>query len=367
MTPDWLTAALSETGVLQQGRVAAASWERVGQEYGFTGLVVRIQLLYEDEEVNPPASLVAKLPLALGLTVRGYRARQEQEPVFMRRHYERCARSASTARSAPRSPRGSYYTAADDQDRRVVLLLEDLSGGRQGDVLHGCSVDEAALVIDELAPFHALWWEERAPTVGFPRFGRDPGVRQARYGELVDRFLVEYGSCLPSTVRGVIELLRSRLGAVWGALAARPQTLIHADLHLDNLIFAPDDGSRRVAVLDWQTVSVGPPAWDVARFLFDSLSVEDRRSAEAELLDRYVTLLAAHGVRGYSAEDLRLEVQARTARPAGRDGRLADDPGSPRADRQGARAPPGSTGQWPARQCPRRPRRRVTALPPRAL
>lgn len=105
----------------------------------------------------------------------------------------------------------------------------------------------------------------------------------------------------------MIELLRSRLGAVWGALAARPQTLIHADLHLDNLIFAPDDGSRRVAVLDWQTVSVGPPAWDVARFLFDSLSVEDRRSAEAELLDRYVTLLAAHGVRGYSAEDLRLE------------------------------------------------------------
>lgn len=157
MTPDWLTAALSETGVLQQGRVAAASWERVGQQYGFTGLVVRIELLYEDEEVNPPASLVAKLPLALGLTVPGYRARQEQEPAFMRRHYERCAREERFYREvgAAFAPR-PYCTAADDHDRRVVLLLEDLSGGRQGDVPHGCSVDEAALVIDELAPFHAL-------------------------------------------------------------------------------------------------------------------------------------------------------------------------------------------------------------------
>jgi Protein of unknown function (DUF1679) len=61
-----------------------------------------------------------------------------------------------------------------------------------------------------------------------------------------------------------------------------------------------------VVVLDWQTASVGPPAGDVA-FVFDSLSVDDRRAAEDELFNRYLTVLSLHGVRGYSAEALRTE------------------------------------------------------------
>jgi hypothetical protein len=60
-------------------------------------------------------------------------------------------------------------------------------------------------------------------------------------------------------------------------------------------------------VLDWQTASVGPPGWDVALLVFGSLSAEDRRTAETELFDRYLTLLSTHGVRGYSLEQLQLE------------------------------------------------------------
>jgi streptomycin 6-kinase len=93
---------------------------------------------------------------------------------------------------------------------------------------------------------------------------------------------------------------------VLAALDEGPHTLTHGDLHLDNLIFDGRDG-RSVVVLDWQTVSVGAPARDVAPFLFGSLSAEDRRTAEGALLDRYAALLAAHGVRGYSREDLRLD------------------------------------------------------------
>jgi hypothetical protein len=79
-----------------------------------------------------------------------------------------------------------------------------------------------------------------------------------------------------------------------------------ADLHLDNLIFDAR-GGRSVVVLDWQTVSVGAPARDLAPFLFGSLSPEDRRISERVLLDRYAELLAAYGVRGYSREDLGLD------------------------------------------------------------
>lgn len=308
LTPEWLTAALTAAGVLRRGRVSSARWQRIGQEHGFTGVVGRVELGYENEDGNPPASLIAKLPMARDDAVSGYRALQESDPDSIDRYYERCAREERfyleiAVAFAPRR----YYSAVDDVSRRVVLLLEDLSSGRQGDVLHGCSVDEAALVIKELAPFHARYLGERAITLGFPRWGGDPQARQTRYEGHVDRFLKEYGDSLPRDVCSIIDRLRSRLAAVARALCARRHALIHADLHLDNLIFDARGGGRSVVVLDWQTVSVGSPAWDLALFLVGSLSVEDRRGAEAELLDQYVTLLSAHGVRGYSVDELRLE------------------------------------------------------------
>jgi aminoglycoside phosphotransferase (APT) family kinase protein len=139
----------------------------------------------------------------------------------------------------------------------------------------------------------------------FPRSIGDLEARQERYARSATTFLERYGDGLPRAVRNVVELLRSRLARVLAALHEGPQTLVHADLHLDNLIFDGRGSGRSVVVLDWQTASVGPPAWDLALFLFGSLTPEDRRAGEGALLDRYLTLLAAHGVDGYSAESLR--------------------------------------------------------------
>jgi Ecdysteroid kinase-like family len=306
LTPAWLTAALAETGVLRQGSVAAAEWERVGGEYGFTGLVARAHLRYEGAEADVPHSLIAKLPMVQGNVVSGYRARQERDPALARRYYKRCVREERFYREigATFAP-ALYYSAVDDVRRRVVLLLEDLTAGRQGDVLDGCSIEEAALVIEQIAPFHARWWSEHAPVHAFPRAGGDHNARQERYDRQVDLFLERYGDALPPAARSVIDRLRSRLASVLGALATGQHTLIHADLHLDNIIFDARGGDRSAVVLDWQTASVGSPAWDVALFVFGSLSIEDRRGAEKGLLARYVTLLAEHGVHDYGADDLR--------------------------------------------------------------
>jgi thiamine kinase-like enzyme len=306
VTPAWVTAALTEAGVLQAGRVTAAKWERVGEEYGFTGLVGRVELRYEEAAGELPASLIVKLPMATGKTVSGWRARQERDPALMRQYYERCVRehrfySETPVTFAPRL----YYSAADDAQQRVVLVLEDLSGGRQGDELDGCSVDDARLVIDQLASFHAQWWGDRALTSGFPVSGQDPRARQERYTGQVDLFLERYGDRLPRGLLDVLDRLRSQLVVVAEALHARAKTLIHADLHLDNMLFDARGDGRSVTVLDWQTVSVGPPAIDVALLLFGSLSVEDRRAAESELLGRYISLLSTSGVGGYSIEELR--------------------------------------------------------------
>jgi aminoglycoside/choline kinase family phosphotransferase len=240
----------------------------VGEEYGFAGAVLRGRLRYAD---GAAASLVAK------------RGDRDERAVREERFYREVG-----ATFAPR-----FLGARDG-----VLLLEDVRG-RQGDVLAGCSIEEAGAVLERLAPFHAARWGAAAAATGFPVWYGDPRARQERYAACVDAFLEHEGAGLPSSARAIVEELRTRLAAVAAELATGPRTLIHGDLHLDNVLFAA--GDRPVVVLDWQAAAIGPPAWDVALFLYGSLEVEPRRAAEEELLGRYATAL---GVPGYSVEEL---------------------------------------------------------------
>src|SRR5207247_474379 len=129
-------------GVLRHGHVTEARWQRIGQDYGFTGVIGRVQLRYENAGGDAPASLIAKLPMVSDDAVSGYRRMQEQDPERAARYYARCKCEARFYLEIPVAFAPNRYYAAVDRERgRVVILLEDVSGGRQGDVLHGCSVE----------------------------------------------------------------------------------------------------------------------------------------------------------------------------------------------------------------------------------
>lgn len=66
-------------------------------------------------------------------------------------------------------------------------------------------------------------------------------------------------------------------------------TLVHGDLKLDNVLIVDEEGECRVALVDWELVHLGDPAWDAASALHDyvmwwiittppSASVEERAS-----------------------------------------------------------------------------------------
>ena len=56
-----------------------------------------------------------------------------------------------------------------------------------------------------------------------------------------------------------------------------------------------------MAAVDWQTVSLGLPARDVAFLLGTCLALRDRRAHEKDLVAAYHGALAGHGVAGATA------------------------------------------------------------------
>ena len=311
VTPEWLTAVLRAAGVLSRGCVARVRAEIIGADWGFTGVLARLRPRYEGTDADAPAppSLIAKLPLAPRDIPSTFSAPSEPDPAARCQRLARGAREAEFYRHiAPLNlvpvPKLYYAAAATG---RVVLLLEDVREARAGDVLRGCTPEAAAGVLRAVAPLHARWWE-RADIDRFPwapAWAGDIQARQDGYNRRLGPFLARYGAQLPAPVHALLDRLRTRYGAVLAALAAAPATLIHADLHLDNVLFRPPDGNPPVVVLDWQSISRGPAAVDVAAFVFGSLPPARRRSSVDGLLRDYHARLAGLGVAGYSLPQLR--------------------------------------------------------------
>jgi hypothetical protein len=80
-----------------------------------------------------------------------------------------------------------------------------------------------------------------------------------------------------------------------------PVTVSHFDLRLDNFFFDLPDGSP-FALLDWQLSVRGPGTLDLAYFLGESLTIDDRRTHEHALVRRYHDGLVANGVTDYPFE-----------------------------------------------------------------
>ncbi len=288
---DGLTTALHTSGALDPGaRVTAVDARPVGT--GQMGDCRRLALSY-DAEVDAPATVVAKLPSsdetsrATGMAMRTY----EVEVRF----YQELAPHLPVR--APRCHHAEIDLATGD----FVLLLEDLAPAEQGDQVAGCTVDQAALVLEEAVRLHAPRWgdprlDQLAWAVRYSPETRD-GL-QAMITVLWPNFVERYGTRLEGDV---VEMGERFVAGVASYYDHRPEphTVIHNDFRLDNLLFGTPAGGPPVAVVDWQTVGVGPAMADVSYFLGAGLSVDDRRAHEEALVRGYHEALAAAGVDGY--------------------------------------------------------------------
>jgi hypothetical protein len=186
------------------------------------------------------------------------------------------------------------------------LVLEDLAPARHVDAFEGCTAAEAWAVLEPLAGWQARWWEQPllAELPWLPGWGGDPDARQLRFRDRVGTFLRLFQHRLPPYALNLVLRLRERYAAVIRELATAPATLIHGDMHLDNVLLHAPRAGRSATIIDWQGVSRGPCAIDAMLFISDGMPVAERRAGGEELLRAYHRELVAGGVAGYTYEQL---------------------------------------------------------------
>ncbi|BBZ40235.1 phosphotransferase family protein [Mycobacterium conspicuum] len=184
----------------------------------------------------------------------------------------------------------SVYADIDPVTQHGVVITEDVAS-QGATFLDGNSPytpDQTADTLVEFARLHAATWAD-------PRYIDVPWLAPQ-----LGRVLEVWGES--ATIEIIARNLDStddahRLVDAYRDLAAEAASgtwcVIHGDAHVGNLVV---DTGGTASLVDWQLVQRGKWYFDVGYHIASTLTVEERRSNERDLLRHYLDALASHGV-----------------------------------------------------------------------
>nr|WP_255528358.1 phosphotransferase [Qipengyuania sp. YIM B01966] len=246
-------------------------------------------LSYDGPQGDSPGSLAAKFPAAdpasrhtavtLGLYAKEVGFYREIAPQI-----------------AVRSPRALVAEIADDAGD-FILLFEDLSPLRGGDQIAGCTLADARTAIRAAAAIHAPSWENPAiveqPWLHLPE--AVVGQIRALYPQAQAIFRERYADLLEPEYMVVCDGLAARADR-WFGRQSRTRCLVHGDFRLDNILFDIRGGTEPIAVVDWQTATIGSGLTDIGYFMGCGIGADLAGAHEDQLLGLYCAEMTARGV-----------------------------------------------------------------------
>ena len=292
VTPGWLSEALRAYHVAPKPlTIDAIRIEQIAQDTGFSSLLYRVHLTGDP---GVPSTVIVKLPArsearwAMDM-LGGYR----RELSFYR----------YVAGKAPISTPHVYAAGMVEDSADFVLVLEDLQDWDNADHLAGLTMHRARLCIEQLAGMHA-WSVTAADDTALDAFPSldTPIAREILHPAFElgwrvyrDRSTVAVPAAVARYAERFVELAPKALAA----LTVRPM-LLHGDIRADNMFFDGDS----LKIVDFQFVSRGAGAADVAYLISQGLPTDVRRGHDEQLVREYLIRLADNGVVDYSFNEV---------------------------------------------------------------
>jgi aminoglycoside phosphotransferase (APT) family kinase protein len=285
VTPEWLTAVLC-------GKVPGAVVTHVEVKPASAGTHERHQLKvsYNEEgrRAGLPVSIFTKsLPSIVTRMIGGFNGTARVEGSFFTQIRPQLEIEAPLC----------YHSAYDRRTFAAIHLLEDLVATKSATFCnHKTYVTRAMAddMIDLLAALHGRFYGDRTLaeryrwlasyprwfTIGAAKMGTEYYTRKA----------------FDAAAHVIPEGVMARRDDVWPATMralalhdSEPQGLIHSDVHIGNWYRT---GAGQMGLCDWQCLSRGHWSRDFAYAVTASLTPDNRRSWERELLARYVERFA---------------------------------------------------------------------------
>jgi hypothetical protein len=248
----WLSRVLTSSPTWPYGVVEIVRTTRIGLEHGLSGRIHRVSA---ETERGDSISLVVKQESAGAV---------ERELLVRHELGERLRGLVPDC----------HCGMSDPATNRGVLVLEDVAPADQGDVLVGCPHERAEAVVRLLACVHGASWRSDSNAIPsrLPRWGARP-LEQELWRSRLARAAERFPQVLARSITERLEPLPAQVARSLVRLWAGPVSWIHADAHLDNVLWRRDGSA---VLLDWSNAAVGPPVLDLARFLGEGIDPESR-------------------------------------------------------------------------------------------
>lgn len=218
---------------------------RIGADYGLSSEIVRVRAPVGAS----PASIVVKIWDSDKVAGKG-------EVAFFRRFGEDAGLRIPACHAA----------ALDIERHRGVLALEDFPDAVQGDCLELLGLEAGRRLARDFARFHRRWWASEEVRsldwlIPMTAIRHDTDYFASRRA----LFLERYANRLAPDLRLLVDAAEAVEARANAYLASCPDALLHADLHLDNMMFEPDGTP---VILDWARAGHGPAVLDLAEIAF---------------------------------------------------------------------------------------------------
>ncbi|VUC35254.1 unnamed protein product [Clonostachys rosea] len=191
---------------------------------------------------------------------------------------------------------------AGENEKQGLVIMEDLGEKNYtfGKVKEPWTPDMVKKALEELAVLHATTWNQGPEDYPWLKSHYDEAVLGMLPAINYAQFVIDpERPPLPEPMRDQARV-EAMLKKHFANRNPKFKCVIHGDCHIMNASVSPQG---QIGLVDWQMLDSGSCFHDVAYFVTGSLTAEDRRAHEMDLLQHYLDMLHKYGGPKLSAKD----------------------------------------------------------------